>query len=185
MKGGLIIKNRPASRFIEYGILTNVRSTGMRKDNLSQQHLRAVGIVILVLFLGYFAYDYIINEPVARSEKAVLESMMNDIVPPPSVDRLSRQPAIKTQSAYLSETYTTTLSLDHLRDYYAAELQRLGWTYARSTTHNELGANRGQVSVFYCKNSYTATFRYGGPTPPKDWVYAIDLEWSDKGCDPI
>lgn len=157
----------------------------MRRESKSWDRSRAVGIVLLILFLGYFAYDYIVNEPVARSEEAVLQSMMNDIVPPPGVDRLSRQPAIKTQSAYLSETYTTTLSLDRLRDYYDAELQRLGWMYARSTTYNESGTNWGQVSVSYCKNSYTTTFRYGGQTQSKDWVYAIDLKWSAQGCDPL
>src|SRR6266542_3302074 len=121
----------------------------MRKAMVTRGRLRVVGVVLLILFLGYLAYDYIVNEPVARSERITLESKMSDIVPPPGVERVSRESSNKTQRAYVSEAFTTTLRLDSLRSYYGAELQRLGWTFARSTTYSETGTNLGQVTDSY------------------------------------
>jgi hypothetical protein len=143
-----------------------------------------LGSVALALLLSYFAYDYLVNEPQAKSERHILDVEMNKITVLPGSILLEHASTNKTQRTFVSQTFTTSASYETIREYYVQELTRLGWEYVKAAALDNPGKNAGTENVSFCKGSYTATLRYRSPNLSGSWRYAIDLGWWIRGCDP-
>lgn len=145
--------------------------------------------VLAIVFEAYYVGEYIINTPNALSEKAILLILVDQVTHPRDVQKVKRIAGNKTTSAFVTDLFSTTLSIESLVAFYTAEFMGQGYYIAETDMSNAHDLNGQRVVITFCKGNYTIWLRYKGLThtiyPETDkWNFAIDFNWRSRGCEP-
>lgn len=146
-------------------------------------------VAVLILFETYYVVEYLINTPTALSEKATLANMADQIKHPKSTQLVKRISGNKTTSAFVTDLFTSRLSVQDLVAFYSIEFPRQGFSIAKTSMTNNQDYDEQHVVISFCKGNYTVWLRYKSPTrtiyqETDQWNYAIDLSWWNRGCEP-
>ena len=145
--------------------------------------------VLAVAFEIYIVVVSNVNRPTTAAQKTILEKQASQLSHPLGVQQVMTGSANSLASAFVTQVFSSPLSFDDLSQYYSAEFEELGFTFAKTNIRNVPDMNKVTASVSFCKGDYTAILRYKGVTHTRDsqtdeWTYSIDLRWRSRGCDP-
>lgn len=149
----------------------------MRFKGQARQMWKWVGLIWVVGFISYMAYDFAVNGPHAESVQKQLEVEFKSIEPLPGVRAFDYSATHKTRQALVSNSYKTNLPYPEIRIYYDTELAKHGWTFYEEEQVRDWGEDLGGKSAYYCKGEYRAHIQYAGTRANYGWDYAFSMSW--------
>lgn len=145
--------------------------------------LQILGVLWVVGFAGFFAYDALVNAPKAQAHLGQLEQEAEQIPAPSWARELSRSAGNKTGFALLDRTYIARASYAEIRAFYDNALARSEWRFGSERAVRDWGRDLGGRTGCYQKGDLIADVQYAGEAAHYGWTYSLALSWGLSSCD--
>ena len=154
---------------------SNSTNLGSRKFAKLLITAGAVWIALVCAFLSFFTYEWIWGTEKGRKQLPALENEFAQITLPSSDSVIRKFTSYKSTHATVSKTVSTSQNWNTLRDFYTAEMQKVGWVHTESRKVLEWNRDLGGKAEHFKKGPYEAELFYFGPSSQYPGKYNLDI----------